>query len=552
HVNLGVACTTGVVGSINKAYATVGGGRFNTASGTGSTVGGGESNTTSDWYSSVGGGLDNEASGLVSTIGGGSENSNAGDHSTIAGGYADTISATADYSYLFGIGSKLTEDSTFMVDMPHIRLGDEATGYEIPSSRGTVDQVLQTDGSGQVSWATVSSGGDDLGDHTATQNVELSDNWLSNDGDSEGLFVDTDGDVGVGTNTPDARLHIVGQTIIDGSTLEFVNTGSSVFIGEDAGANDDYTTNSNTGIGNIALRDNISGFFNTAVGSGALANNLEDHNTAFGMSSLLYNTSGGENTGIGRAALQSNTTGDNNTGLGFWTDVGSNNLTNATAIGAYAYVTQSNSLILGSINGVNTATADTKVGIGTTSPYYKFEVQGATGSNNWIAKINNISNDNTTYNNGLLIQAGHDSYNSSRGSNMLTFSRPDGAPMGAVIQNGSTSISYYSISDRRQKSNIRTTDYGLNNLLQIQVADYEYKDNSATTQTGFIAQQLYEHYPEAVSVGGDDLEANPWMVAYGKMTPLLVKAVQEQQETIEELKAEVEELKKMVQQLAGQ
>ena len=51
-------------------------------------------------------------------------------------------------------------------------------------------------------------------------------------------------------------------------------------------------------------------------------------------------------------------------------------LTNTTAIGANAQVSQSNSLVLGSINGANGATADTLVGIGTTAPKAKLEVTG--------------------------------------------------------------------------------------------------------------------------------------------------------------------------------
>jgi hypothetical protein len=53
---------------------------------------------------------------------------------------------------------------------------------------------------------------------------------------------------------------------------------------------------------------------------------------------------------------------------------GATGITNATALGYRATVTQSNSLVLGSINGVNSATANTNVGIGTTAPKQPLDV----------------------------------------------------------------------------------------------------------------------------------------------------------------------------------
>jgi Chaperone of endosialidase len=78
--------------------------------------------------------------------------------------------------------------------------------------------------------------------------------------------------------------------------------------------------------------------------------------------------------------------------------------------------------------------------------------------------------------------------------------------------------------------------------MKIQVRDYEYKaDSSKTLTTGFIAQELYEIFPNAVikSANAEDM----WGVDYGKVTPLLVKAIQDQQALIEALQAENSSLK---------
>jgi hypothetical protein len=136
-------------------YSTVSGGSQNAAGGSYSTVGGGYSNSASLQYTAVLGGNDNTAYGSYSVIGGGSENRVAGDFAVIVGGYADSITNAGDYSYLFGIASKCTQDSTFMVDMPHIWFGDEAGGYEFPVADGNSGEVMVTDGSGQLSWGQV-------------------------------------------------------------------------------------------------------------------------------------------------------------------------------------------------------------------------------------------------------------------------------------------------------------------------------------------------------------------------------------------------------------
>jgi hypothetical protein len=74
----------------------------------------------------------------------------------------------------------------------------------------------------------VTSSKDNLGNHTATQNIKLNGYYLSNDGGNEGVYVDADGDVGIGTNSPgNNRLKVMGiNSGITGSAGYFENTNS--------------------------------------------------------------------------------------------------------------------------------------------------------------------------------------------------------------------------------------------------------------------------------------------------------------------------------------
>jgi hypothetical protein len=140
--------------------------------------------------STVSGGISNHANGDASAIGGGQDNYVGGQLSVILGGYADTITFGTEYSYLFGIDSDLSHDSTFMVDMPHIRFGDETDGYEFPADDGSGGQVMTTDGNGQLGWANI----------TGTD----ADWTISGDN----MYSAVTGNVGIGISNPVAKLHV--------------------------------------------------------------------------------------------------------------------------------------------------------------------------------------------------------------------------------------------------------------------------------------------------------------------------------------------------------
>ncbi|MFA5998244.1 MAG: immunoglobulin-like domain-containing protein [Candidatus Paceibacterota bacterium] len=150
----------------------------------------------------------------------------------------------------------------------------------------------------------------------------------------------------------------------------------------------------------------------------------------------------------------------------------------------------------------------------------------------WImggTTVGDGTNDVWTYDNS------NDYIKSSRSpttlANHAVFYNGNGA-IGSIQTNGSATA-FNTSSDRRIKENIATTTLGLSTLMQISVDDFNFVKDPNTRVQGFIAQDLYNIYPEAVSINGDDgtvpLDPSsiPWQVDYGRITPLIVKSVQD-------------------------
>ena len=97
-----------------------------------------------------------------------------------------------------------------------------------------------------------------------------------------------------------------------------INDGSSIFMGNDAGINDDASQNQNTAVGNNALETNTTGSYNSAYGYRTMRYNTTGYsNSAYGSSALVSNTVGNQNTAIGNLSLYYNTTGNANTATGY-------------------------------------------------------------------------------------------------------------------------------------------------------------------------------------------------------------------------------------------
>jgi hypothetical protein len=105
-------------------------------------------------------------------------------------------------------------------------------------------------------------------------------------------------------------------------------------------------------------------------------------------------------------------------------------------------------------------------------------------------------------------------------------------------------INYSTISDRRYKKDIRDLDSSLELINRLSPVSYLTINQTEGDKRnyGFIAQDLYKEIPEAVNVPAND--SNNYTIEYMTLIPLLTKSIQdlterldEQQKTIEELKA---------------
>ena len=196
-----------------------------------------------------------------------------------------------------------------------------------------------------------------LGEQAGQTNVSGGGNTFL--GESAGLVATASNNTFVGQGAGRAVTSATGNTFLGQNAGAAAATATdNTFLGQNAGA---ATTDAqNTFVGQDAGAGTSTGTNNTLVGQAA----------GFSNGAGSFNTFLGDQTGA------SNTIGSANTLIGQLANVSFGNLTNATAIGARATVAQSNTIVLGAINGLNGATANTLVGIGTTIPADPLHVVG--------------------------------------------------------------------------------------------------------------------------------------------------------------------------------
>ena len=173
--------------------------------------------------------------------------------------------------------------------------------------------------------------------------------------------------------------------------------------------------------------------------------------------------------------------------------------------------------------------SDEQVGIGTSSNNWidyvdGFHVTGGYGlggGTKYIAGFRNGTNSNDAH--GILIHAGYSTNNGT--THFITF-KDSGSGTVGHIQTVSGNLQLVNTSDERLKKNIRDSEWdALNIINNSRVRDFEWKDGGHTMKGGFIAQELKEVWPDAVT---EPTEIDDrYHVGTTYFIPMLVKAVQE-------------------------
>ncbi|MDH5548070.1 MAG: tail fiber domain-containing protein [Gammaproteobacteria bacterium] len=318
----------------------------------------------------------------------------------------------------------------------------------------------------------------------------------------------------------------------------------------------------NTAVGNYALKSNVSGLYNSAIGYAALENNSASNNTAVGVSALSSNTTGTGNTAVA-SSITANTTGSYNSALGYQA-LGSNvignynsafgyqalNASTASFQSAFGYLALKNNTTgaWGSAFGHEALLSNTTGGYNTAFGATALRTN-STGSSNTAIGHGALYTVNSDYNTAVGFNAGLATATGTNNTSIGYNANPSSSSASNEVTLGNSSVTAIraqvttitALSDRRDKTNIRDLNLGLGFVSKLRPVrfDWAMRDGGkfGIEDTGFIAQDLQAAQSDGDSLPGLVYASNPERLeaGYGKLLPVLVKAIQELSEKVEAL-----------------
>ena len=347
-------------------------------------------------------------------------------------------------------------------------------------------------------------------------------------GGTERMIIDDGGIVGIGTSSPTSYAN-------SQKTLVIEDSGSPAIAWSDTGQSKDW----------FAVAQGSGLYFNYADGGGSSgASNVTD---------VLYLDNSG-NVGLSSTTAkkfvvnQTSTSGyflsgeASGTEIAYWYyDANQVQFASKRSNSYMAFLTEDTERMRIGTNG--------QVSIGIQGSGEKFYVFG-NDAGSYLSLFYHDGNDNDRY--GIRIVTGDD--DATTGQFWLRFDDGNGHAQGYIYHNNGT-VEINQASDERLKENIvDSTLEGINTLKNIKQREFNWKrDVNKTKVIGYIAQELESVYPIAIVTNADksgdgvvapeDDPDNPYKyLAKERLIDVLIRATQEQQVIIEDLKTRIETL----------
>jgi len=346
---------------------------------------------------------------------------------------------------------------------------------------------------------------------------------------TERMRLTSAGYLGIGTNSPSYPLQVVGPIYSSG------NGSSSGYLLTDSGGtarnilfldSSSYLNINNAYTPGIKFYSNYNTLGMTLDSSGNLGLGVTPSAWSGyrgfqigGTTSLWSSTSGNASSfytnngyfnGANRIYLTTGYASEYIMGAGshYWYTAPSGTAGNAITFTQAMTLDNSGNLLVGTTNTSPTTGIGNKITVDATAPY--FATVGSSSSSGNAAY--------TLYSTGAGAYRFYVDY-------------------GGTVHATSTSIT--AISDQSLKTNIKPLETGLAEVMKLQPRRFDWINGDATNVAGFVAQEVQEVLPDLV---GDykysDTETKLGL-KMGDMIPTLVKAIQEQQAIIEQLKQKV-------------
>jgi len=394
--------------------------------------------------------------------------------------------------------------------------------------------------------------------------------WYS--GNAEAMRIDSSQRVGIGTNSP-GSYNSAGDNLViaetsggAGITLASATNGSGHILFADStsgtGAYDgfiryDHTTSSmrfaaaggvermridssgNVGIGTVSPTNFGAGFTNLQI-SGSTAGSVQTTDSTNSATAELF-TSGG----VGYVGTRSNHSFriKSNDTTAMTIDTSQNVGIGVVSPARPLVVNGSSATFLSIVSG---ATSDGGILFGDASQDFDGQIRYNNSSHHMFFKTNNIEQMRISSSGRVSIGNTNDSYKLDVTGDIRVSSGSLGIGVTPNATDGrgdfSNDVVAFSTSDKRLKENIKPLDSALDKVLKISGVEFDWKELTEEEKktihgneghdVGVIAQEIEEVLPEVVTTRDTGYKA----VKYEKIVPLLIEAIKEQQQQINELK----------------